>query len=291
MNDRNMSAPGKRANLSSILVTTTFRTSWQAPAECRQISTLYGDQQHMCLGAVHAGMVLAGNYDSLMPAKYGAEGSKVVARLAGLISLLVIGSLVLGLLSGCDWPWSSPAGSGVPGPNAVFARASPIRFLSDSPTSIGLQLDREAAAQFTRQTGIGVEVIPGASSTSDRLAKSELYLAARSPEVDVYQIDVIWPGILADDLLDLSQYIAKSQIDEYFPAIVRNDTVKGRLVGLPYFSDAGLLYYRTDLFAKYGISGPPQTWDDLEAEANEIQAGERGAGNRALWGFIGRVMI
>jgi trehalose/maltose transport system substrate-binding protein len=200
---------------------------------------------------------------------------------------MVISGLALGLLSACDWPWSSSANSRVPTPNPASSPGPHrIRFLSDNSTSIGLQLDRDAAAQFTRSTGIEVEVITGAVSTGDRLAQSQLYLMAESPDVDVYQIDVIWPGILASDLLDLSQYIPKAQIDSYFPAVVRNDTVEGRLVGLPYFIDAGLLYYRTDLFAKYGISGPPQTWDDLEAEASEIQSGERAADNADFWGFV-----
>jgi trehalose/maltose transport system substrate-binding protein len=46
------------------------------------------------------------------------------------------------------------------------------------------------------------------------------------------------------------------------------------------------LYYRTDLLARYGISGPPQTWDDLEADAQKVQEGERARGNAAFWGFI-----
>jgi trehalose/maltose transport system substrate-binding protein len=131
-----------------------------------------------------------------------------------------------------------------------------------------------------------VDVIPGALSTGDRLDQSELYLMAQSPDVDVLEMDVIWPGILANDLLDLSQYIPKSQIDSYFPAIVQNDTVKGRLVGLPYYIDAGLLYYRTDLLAKYDISEPPQSWDELEADASKIQGGERAGKNSNFWGFV-----
>src|SRR5207253_3809573 len=99
----------------------------------------------------------------------------VVARRAWLVSLVVLG--ILALLPACDWPWTSPGAGPAPTPTGSPGPRR-IRYLSDSPTSIGLQLDRDAAAQFSRQTGIQVDVIPSAASTSGRLAASELYLMA-----------------------------------------------------------------------------------------------------------------
>ncbi len=57
-------------------------------------------------------------------------------------------------------------------------------------------------------------------------------LEARSSDIDVYQIDVIWPGDLAEHLLDLYTW-SKEIADEHFPAIIENNTVDGRLVGIP----------------------------------------------------------
>jgi len=83
------------------------------------------------------------------------------------------------------------------------------------------------------------------------------FLGAQESEIDVLQIDVIWPGILAEHLIDMSPYIEDA---DYFDRIVQNNTVDGSLVGIPWFTDAGLLYYRTDLLEKYGYDGPPATW-------------------------------
>jgi trehalose/maltose transport system substrate-binding protein len=147
----------------------------------------------------------------------------------------------------------------------------------------GAAYDDAAAAKFEELTGAEVEVIRGDQSATDRLSTYLQQLTAGAGP-DVLQIDVIWPGILADYAYDLSSSIP--DIDQYFPAIVENNTVDGKLVGVPWFTDAGLLYYRTDLLEKYGFDGPPETWTELEEMANTIQEGERGEGRNDFWGFV-----
>ena len=140
-----------------------------------------------------------------------------------------------------------------------------------------------AHAKFTEATGIVVNRIPGEQSATDRLSAYNLQLGAGSSDIDVLQIDVIWPGILAQHAVDLNESLSDLAA-QHFPAIVENNTVNGALVGMPWFTDAGLLYYRTDLLEKYGLSAPT-TWDELEAAANTVQEGER-AENADFWGFV-----
>ena len=120
---------------------------------------------------------------------------------------------------------------------------------------------------------------------TDRYGLYLQFFEARSSDIDVYQIDVIWPGDLAEHLLDLYEFGAKEIADEHFPAIIENNTVDGRLVGIPWFTDAGLLYYRTDLLEKYGLE-VPKTWAEFEEVARIIQEGERAEGNEDFWGFV-----
>jgi trehalose/maltose transport system substrate-binding protein len=96
---------------------------------------------------------------------------------------------------------------------------------------------------------------------------------------------VIWPGIMAEYAEDLNPSFPTAK-DEFFPAIVENNTVDGKLIGVPYFTDAGLLYYRKDLLEKYGYSAPPATWTELEEMSKKIQDGERAAGMADFWGFV-----
>ncbi|MDX6750917.1 ABC transporter substrate-binding protein [Geminicoccaceae bacterium 1502E] len=148
-----------------------------------------------------------------------------------------------------------------------------------------LQVCREGAEAWAAATGNSVEVVSTPNSATERLALYQQILAAGSGDIDVFQIDVIWPGILAPHLIDLRGEVPEAEIDRHFPAIVENNTVDGRLVAMPWFTDAGLLYYRKDLLEKHGQK-PPRTWDELASIAKDIQDKERSAGHERMWGYV-----
>lgn len=151
----------------------------------------------------------------------------------------------------------------------------------------GEQIVTEAGVQRFMQAcpNITVEFIGTPDTTDERLAFYRQFFDIQSDLLDIIEIDIIWPGILADDLLDLTPYIPQEEIDQHFPAIIDALTVDTQLVGIPYFTDAGLLYYRADLLEQYGFD-VPQTWNQLENYARIIQVGERAAGHDDFWGFV-----
>jgi trehalose/maltose transport system substrate-binding protein len=173
---------------------------------------------------------------------------------------------------------------------AVLALAAPgahSATISISCGAVGLELEicQEGAEAWAEATGNQVNVISTPNSATERLALYQQILAANSADIDVFQIDVIWPGILGNHFIDLAEHIDQETIDQHFEAIVQNNTVDGRLVAMPWFTDAGLLYYRTDLLEKYGKE-PPTTWQELTETAREIQEGERAEGNDRMLGFV-----
>ena len=158
--------------------------------------------------------------------------------------------------------------------------------LSTGSVGIEVELAERAAAEFMAACpNITVEVLPLPESATDILGYFLQQFEAQSSEIDVFQFDVIWPAILAPHLLDLSPYISEEALAEYFPAIVENNTVDGALVGIPYFNDAPMLYYRADLLDKYGVE-VPTTWEELTVAAQTIQDGERAEGNAEFYGFV-----
>ena len=156
--------------------------------------------------------------------------------------------------------------------------------ISCGAVGIELTLCQEGAEAWAEQSGHEVRVVSTPNSSSERLALYQQLLAAQASDIDVFQIDVIWPGLLADHLHDLKPHIAGDAADHY-PAMIANNTVDGRLVALPWFASVGVLYYRQDLLQKYA-EAPPASWDELTAVATRVQAAERAAGQARLWGYV-----
>ena len=138
---------------------------------------------------------------------------------------------------------------------------------------------------FTQQTGIAVKHLPTPETALDQLDLVRKLLRQGSSSPDVDGVDVIWPGVLSEELMDLKPYFA-TELSSINPDIVASYTVKGKLVAVPYHSDSGVLLYRKDLLRRYGYRAPPHTWDELEQMAARIQQGERARGQKDFWGFI-----
>jgi trehalose/maltose transport system substrate-binding protein len=144
--------------------------------------------------------------------------------------------------------------------------------------------DDALMAKFREVTGIEVQAIRPGNDTSAVLSSYLREFAAGSPQADVYAIDIVWPGILSDYAEDLRPVFG--EVRDMVPSLVRNDTVHGKLVAVPYFVEISLLYYRRDLLEKYHFAQPPRSWNELEHQARVIMDGERANGGNTFWGFL-----
>ena len=163
------------------------------------------------------------------------------------------------------------------------ARAASIK-ISCGAVGSELTLCRESAEAWAAKTGNQVQVVATPNDSSERLALYEQVLSSGSDKIDVFQVDVVWPGLLGSHFIDLTPYSHGAELG-MFADFVASNTKKGRLVAMPWFINGGLLFYRKDLLAKYGL-GVPATWDELAADARRIQGAERAAGNDKMWGYV-----
>ncbi|PJX13520.1 ABC transporter substrate-binding protein [Halomonas sp. 141] len=148
-----------------------------------------------------------------------------------------------------------------------------------------LTLCQEGVRAWEEKTGHSVDVVSTPNSSTERLSLYQQILSANSSDIDVMQVDVVWPGLLANHLLDLREVLGNNASDGHFETIVVNNTIDDRLVAMPWFTDAGVLYYREDLLEKHGHD-VPTTWQALTETAREIQAAERAEGNSRMQGFV-----
>ena len=163
------------------------------------------------------------------------------------------------------------------------AHAADLTMACDA-VGLSARVCEEGAQEWARQTGNTVKLVPVPRSSTRRLALYKQLLDAESPAVDIYMIDIVWPGILARSFVDLTRPAAPV-IGQHFPSIVANNTVDGRLIAMPWVTDTGLLFYRKDLLARHRLA-VPRTWDELAHAARVIERAERQAGRRQFWGYV-----
>ncbi len=125
---------------------------------------------------------------------------------------------------------------------------------------------------------VTVELEVGGATSDLQQQYLTTVLTARDPAIDVMLIDVVrqaqyaaagWAEPLDDYLGDQRDAV----LDRYLPVYAEANQVDGKLIAMPAFADALFLYYRKDLLEKHGLT-PPTTWDELRAQATQIQAAE-----------------
>ena len=147
-----------------------------------------------------------------------------------------------------------------------------------------VQFYEEEFRRFAAETGHTAEIVAMPSSTTDQFGQYKTWLSAQTSDIDIYQVDVIWAPQIDRHLVDLKPAMG-AETGEFFPSIVESQTVNGRLVAVPLFTDAPVLYYRRDLLEKHG-KGVPKTWAEMTRTAKEVMDAERAAGDDKIWGFV-----
>jgi multiple sugar transport system substrate-binding protein len=127
--------------------------------------------------------------------------------------------------------------------------------------------------KFNEQSDFNVvhRVMP--SDTGTYFDKLRTQLQAGSGGVDVIGGDVIWPAQLAANgwIVDMTDKFPESEQKKFLEGPIQSVTYDGKVWGVPWYTDAGMLYHRADLLEKSGFSEPPKTWDELKEMADKVK--------------------
>lgn len=183
--------------------------------------------------------------------------------------------LALALLAGCTA--GPPPPSQEPGTVTIVFKHGKFSGNPRAFEALLREFERRHPGLLVRE-----EVLP--ASTDQQHQFYAVNLEGRSVSFDLLAVDVIWVQEFARAgwIADVDHLLPPVARGDSFPEAVRAATHGGRLHAIPWYMDAGLLYYRRDLLERYGFA-PPRTWPDLVRIARTILDGER---DPALKGFV-----
>jgi multiple sugar transport system substrate-binding protein len=148
----------------------------------------------------------------------------------------------------------------------------------------------KVVSNFEKEKGIKVIILRQPADSDQRRQGILVPLKAKVPNPDVFLMDIAWIAQFAASgwLEDLNKFIKKEKYDlgNFWQNVINSaDTYNGKLVALPVYIDAGVLYYRKDILEKYGVKKVPTNWDDFINISIKIQSEERKKNNK-FYAFV-----
>ena len=150
-------------------------------------------------------------------------------------------------------------------------RQEPLRFWAMGREA---EVVAELIPEFERETGIDVEIqqIPWTAAHEKLLTA---FAAQALP--DVCQLGNTWlPEFAALGVLEpLQPFVDASSVvdpDDFFTGIWDTSVIDGQLLGIPWYVDTRLLFYRKDLLREAGVQRPPRTWAEWEQAMAAVKA-------------------
>jgi len=137
---------------------------------------------------------------------------------------------------------------------------------------------KQFVPEFEKATGIKVNLeIVGQQVHEQR---TQLDFAGKTGSIDVAYMPFIFmqKWAKAGWIRPLDEFVKQDEkalnLNDFIPSTLEALKWDGKLWGLPCFAEAGLMAYRKDVFAKYGINEPPKTWEELLKVAAKIHSPE-----------------
>jgi len=182
------------------------------------------------------------------------------------IAVGLTSTAAVSLLEACGGTSNSSTGSG---------QTVNINYIERDTNGVyaGLVADFNAANK-----GVHVTYNSNAPATTDQLLTLlTTMLRARSSAYDVMPMDIIWPPEFGANgwTVPLDDKWPASDQANYLPGPLAGCKYNGKLWAAPYRTDAGLIYYRTDI-----VSTPPTTWAQMTTMA------KAGSPSKAKYGYI-----
>src|ERR1700689_3520909 len=192
--------------------------------------------------------------------------ARLTGALAAAAACLGVRGAAVASLAGCT-PASGAASSASGGSSSLTNGIGPITFAigSDDISWLTPVLNAWNASH----PGQRVTPLYLPEAANDQLAQLVANLQAKSDAYDVIDLDVVWTAEFASAGWIIPLPAGKFPLGDFLPPAVATAEYQGRLYAIPYYSNADLLYYRSDILKK-AHQKPPTTWAQLQSLAAKV---------------------
>jgi multiple sugar transport system substrate-binding protein len=203
------------------------------------------------------------------------DTSRISWRVLALFTALVLAIGACGTNDGSGGVAGASAGASdaAPGASGSQAAASPAGALSgeitvwamgNEGTKLGVMADKFMEAN----PDVTVNVTP--VDWGQAVAKLQTAIGGgETPDVSQMGTDMMGQFVETGALEPVGAGIDPSV---FFESAWQTGVVDGQAYGVPWYVETRVLYYRTDVAEKAGITAAPATWDDLKAMAKAMQS-------------------
>jgi len=115
-------------------------------------------------------------------------------------------------------------------------------------------------------------------------------IATQGGQFDVLTIGMYEAALWGEKgwLEPMTDLPADYALDDVFPSVREGLSAKGQLYALPFYAEASITYYRTDLFEQAGLKMPEQpTWEQMAEFAGKLHQPDKGQYGICLRGKAG----
>ncbi|MGC3954961.1 MAG: ABC transporter substrate-binding protein [Propionicimonas sp.] len=164
-------------------------------------------------------------------------------------------------LSGCSTPTTGGPGTSAPTGPTEGAQASAVTICTSKSNGVFDFLAEKYNAQSDGVTLKATELGTNADETRTQMIQR---LEGGSSDCDIYMLDGTWVGEWAPQkwILDLGE-VGKDVSENLFPSVFASGQYDGTQWAIPFYTNAGLLYYRTDRVPE------PTSWQQIYKVAAE----------------------
>lgn len=188
-----------------------------------------------------------------------------------LAKLTTAAVLTASIFAGCGGakPQTPPAGQAPAGQAPAAGKQVTITYARPKDPTQATVKHIEEFTKANPNIKINFIEMPAASGTvhDDFVTK----LSAGDTSVDIFTLDIVWPPEFgaANWVLPLDEYFPAAEKEKFLAGPIQGTTYNGKLYAVPFWTDAGLFYYRKDILDAAGKQ-PPKTWAEVTSLSKDL---------------------